>query len=70
MAKSHKCLTIMKQYTEKQTIRLTKIQLESLNILELKGINVSQFIRLAIKEKLQRDWKQIKIKQEKTNTPF
>ena len=60
----------MKQYTEKQTIRLTKIQLESLNILELKGINVSQFIRLAIKEKLQRDWKQIKIKQEKTNTPF
>lgn len=60
----------MKQYTEKQTIRLTKIQSESLNILELKGINVSQFIRLAIKEKLQRDWKQIKIKQEKTNTPF
>jgi len=70
MAKSHKCLTIMKQYTEKQTIRLTKIQSESLNILELKGINVSQFIRLAIKEKLQKDWKQIKIKQEKTNTPF
>ena len=60
----------MKQYTEKQTIRLTKIQSESLNILELKGINVSQFIRLAIIEKLQRDWKQIKIKQEKTNTPF
>jgi hypothetical protein len=60
----------MKQYTEKQTIRLTKIQSESLIILESKGINVSQFIRLAIKEKLQRDWKQIKINQGKTNTPF
>jgi len=60
----------MKQYTEKQTIRLTKIQSQSLSILESKGINVSQFIRLAIKEKLQRDWKHIKINQGKTKTPF
>lgn len=70
MANSHKCLTIMKQYTEKQTIRLTKIQSQSLSILESKGVNVSQFIRLAIKEKLQRDWKHIKVKEEKEKTPF
>lgn len=60
----------MKQYTEKQTIRLTKIQSESLKIIESKGVNISQFIRLAIKEKLQKDWKHIKVKQEKQITPF
>lgn len=60
----------MQQYTEKHTIRLTKTQSESLKIIESKGVNVSQFIRLAIKDKIQRDWKQIKIKQEKVRTPF
>jgi hypothetical protein len=56
----------MQQYTEKQTIRLSKTQRQSLLILESKGVNVSQFIRLAIKEKLQRDWKSIKEKSEKS----
>jgi hypothetical protein len=60
----------MQQYTEKQTIRLSKIQRQSLTILESKGVNVSQFIRLAIKEKLQRDWKSIKEKSEKIKYPF
>lgn len=60
----------MKQYTEKQTIRLTKIQSESLKIIESKGVNISQFIRVAIKEKIQRDWSKIKIKQEKVKYPF
>lgn len=60
----------MQQYTEKQTIRISKIQRQSLTILESKGVNVSQFIRLAIKEKLQRDWKSIKEKSEKIKCPF
>ena len=46
-----KRLTNMILYTEKQTIRLSKIQKQSLDILESKGVNISQFIRLAIKEK-------------------
>ena len=60
----------MQQYTEKQTIRISKTQRQSLIILESKGINVSQFIRLAIKEKLQKDWKSIKEKSEKIKYPF
>ena len=60
----------MGQYTEKHTIRLTKIQSESLSIIESKGVNISQFIRIAIKEKIQRDWAKIKVKQEKPKSPF
>jgi hypothetical protein len=60
----------MQQYTEKQTIRISKMQRQSLIILESKWINVSQFIRLAIKEKLQKDWKSIKEKSEKIKYPF
>jgi hypothetical protein len=60
----------MQQYTEKQTIRLSKMQRQSLSTLESKGVNISQFIRLAIKEKIQRDWKSIKVKSEKIKCPF
>ena len=60
----------MKQLTKLKTIRLTETQINSLDILESKGVNVSQFIRLAIKEKIQRDWAKIKVKQEKINCPF
>ena len=60
----------MVKYTKIQTIRLTEMQYKSLKIIESKGVNVSQFIRLAIKEKIQNDWKRIKIKQEKVRTPF
>jgi hypothetical protein len=60
----------MQQYTEKQTIRLSKTQRQSLTILESKGVNISQFIRLAIKEKISRDWNSIKEKSKKVNYPF
>jgi hypothetical protein len=65
-----KRLTNMILYTEKQTIRLSKIQKQSLDILESKGVNISQFIRLAIKEKINRDWKTIKKPKIKTQCPF
>lgn len=47
---------------QRYTVMITKKQAESLEILRSKGVNVSQFIRQAIKEKLQRDWKGIKEK--------
>lgn len=40
----------MKNFTERQTIMITKTQLNSLNILKKYDVNVSQFIRSAIKE--------------------
>ena len=60
----------MKQYTEIQNIRITKIQKQSLDILESKGINISQFIRIAIKEKINREWKTIKQPKIKIECPF
>ncbi|MBK8807784.1 MAG: hypothetical protein IPO21_14515 [Bacteroidales bacterium] len=48
------------QYTIRKHILINKIQYDSLKVLENYGVNVSQFIRAAIKEKLQRDWNEIK----------
>ena len=60
----------MKQLTKSKTIRFTENQINSLNILESYGVNVNQFIRLAIKEKLKKDWKTIKERKEKVYCPF
>ena len=60
----------MRQLTKSKTIRFTEQQINSLNILQNYGVNVNQFIRLAIKEKLQKDWKEIKEIKEKIKYPF
>jgi hypothetical protein len=60
----------MKQLTKSKTIRFNETQMKSLNILQNYGVNVNQFIRLAIKEKLQKDWKSIKEIKEKIKYPF
>ena len=52
------------------TIGFNKIQFDSLQKLKEYDINLSQFIRLAIKEKIKRDWKSIKEKKEKIVVPF
>jgi len=60
----------MKQLTKSKTIRFSETQMNSLSILENYGVNVNQFIRLAVKEKLQKDWKTIKENKLKTKCPF
>ena len=60
----------MKQLTKSKTIRFSETQMNSLSILESYGVNVNQFVRLAVKEKLQKDWKSIKEKKEKIICPF
>ena len=60
----------MKQYTEIYTIRFSKKQAETLEILKIYDVNVSQFIRSAISEKLKCDWKSIKENKEKIKLPF
>lgn len=60
----------MKQLTKSKTIRFSEVQMNSLAILESYGVNVNHFIRLAVKEKLQKDWKTIKEKKEKIICPF
>jgi group I intron endonuclease len=59
-----------KQLTKIKTIRFTESQMNSLTILESYNVNVNQFIRQAIKEKLQKEWKQIKEEKERIKLPF
>lgn len=71
MAKSNKSiLNIMKLLVYKKVIGFTKQQKEAFETLEKYDVNVNQFIRQAVKEKLQRDWKGIKEKKERIKLPF
>jgi len=54
----------------KKVIGFTETQQKAFKTLESYGVNVNQFTRLAVKEKLQRDWKQIKENKEKVKCPF
>lgn len=60
----------MSKYTVIHTIRFSKQQAESLQKLKDYDVNVSKFIRLAIAEKIKRDWKQIKEEKQRVKLPF
>ena len=60
----------MKKYTIRQVVMITDKQSETLDILRKYDVNISQFIRIAIKEKIGRDWKSIKEKKERIKLPF
>ena len=60
----------MQQYTHRQTIMITANQANSLKVLKSYNVNVSAFIRLAIKDKLKRDWKSIKETKTRDYCPF
>jgi post-segregation antitoxin (ccd killing protein) len=49
---------------------ISEQQSRSLDTLKDYNVNVSQFIRSAIKEKLQRDWKGIREEKTKFKCPF
>ena len=53
----------MRKYTVRQVVMISETQANSLSVLKKHNINVSQFIRQAIKEKIHREWKQIKQKE-------
>lgn len=58
------------QYTYKKQIGFTEQQRQSMEILKDHGVNVNQFIRQAVKEKIKREWKTIKESKTKIKTPF
>ena len=60
----------MDKLTEIYTIRFSEKQAESLQKLKDYDVNVSQFIRLAIAEKIKSNWKEIKEKKERVKFPF
>lgn len=58
------------QYSYKKVIGFTNQQKKAFETLESYGINVNQFIRSAVKEKLQSEWKSIKETKTKGKCPF
>lgn len=59
----------MQQYTEVITLKITPTQKQTLDKLKSRNIKVANFIRMAIKEKLQRDAKELIVKP-KSYCPF
>jgi len=57
------------KYTHSKNIKFTKVQFETLKKLESYNIKVSEFVRNAIAEKLQRE-KHIILKPKKEYCPF
>ena len=60
----------MAKLTNNYTIRFTDKQIDSLQKLKEYDVNISKFIRIAISEKIKRDWKSIKEKKERVKLPF
>ena len=61
---------MMQKLSYKKVIGFTKQQQEAFKSLEEYGVNVNQFVRASVKEKLKRDWKSIKEKKERIKYPF
>jgi post-segregation antitoxin (ccd killing protein) len=60
----------MELYTEIITLKVTKVQKQTLDKLKQRNVKVSNFIRLAIAEKLKRDAKELIVKPKKEYCPF
>jgi len=54
----------------KKVIGFTREQHKSLTILESYNVNVNDFIRSAVKEKIKKDWPKIKAEKERFKFPF
>jgi len=60
----------MKQYTKTKVIRITETQLNTLQKMKSYNIDVGKFIRIAIAEKIQREYKDLLPKPKKEYCPF
>lgn len=60
----------MKTYTKTKTLRISKTQHNTLVKMKSYKVDVSEFIRQAIKEKIQRDYKELLPKPKKEYCPF
>jgi post-segregation antitoxin (ccd killing protein) len=60
----------MKRYTKTKVLRLSETQDETLKKMKLYGVDVSEFCRQAIKEKIKRDYEELIPKPQKEYCPF
>ena len=58
------------QYTYKKLLSFTNQQKQAFETLEKYNVNVNNFVRIAVREKLQREWKSIKESKPKDDCPF
>lgn len=57
-------------YTEVFTLKVSQVQKNTLEKLKARNIKVSSFVRIAIKEKIQRDYSELLEKPKKEYCPF
>ncbi len=60
----------MQKHTEVYVLKITKEQKQTLDKIKERGFVVSKFVRAAIKEKINREHRELKIKEKKEFTPF
>ena len=60
----------MKKYTKTKVIRITQIQHETLLKMQTYKVDVAQFIRGAIAEKIKREYQELLPKPKKAYIPF
>lgn len=70
MANRYKCITIMQKYTKTKVIRITDLQHKTLQKMKSLNVDVGNFIREAISEKLEREKIEILKPKEKNICPF
>ena len=58
------------KYSKVKVIKITEIQFNTLEKMRNRKVNVAQFIRIAIAEKIKRDYSDLQVKEEKIKTPF
>lgn len=60
----------MQKYTKTKVIRISESQLKTLQKMMSHNVDVAEFIRNAIKEKIQREYHNLLPKPKKIKTPF
>jgi hypothetical protein len=60
----------MQKYTKTKVIRISETQLKTLQKMKSYNVDVAEFIRNAIKEKINREYKDLIPKPEKLKIPF
>jgi hypothetical protein len=68
--KYYKTNVMPEKYTEVYVLKITKTQKKTLEKLKDRNIKVANFVRQAIKEKINRDAKELKPKDKKEYCPF
>jgi hypothetical protein len=70
LATRYKCITIMKKYTKTKVIRISEVQLKTLQKMKSYNVDIGKFIRDAIAEKIKNEYKDLLPKTKKQYCPF